>query len=95
VLVVAVATRGQMWEKIMANVEEVRARGATVVAIADDDDDETVGLVDAVLSIPPTSELLTPIVAAVATQCFAYSVATARGTNVDRPRNLAKVVTVE
>ena len=56
---------------------------------------ETRGLVDATLSIPPTTELLTPVVAAVATQSFAYEIASARGRNVDRPRNLAKVVTVE
>ena len=95
VVVVASATRNELWEKMMANIEEMRARGATIVAIADDDDDETDALVDAVLPVPPTNELLTPIVAAVATQNFAYSIARARGTNVDRPRNLAKVVTVE
>lgn len=94
-VVVVAATRNDLWEKVMANVEEMRARGATIVAIADDGDDETARLVDAVLPVPPTFELLTPIVAAVATQNFAYSIARARGTNVDRPRNLAKVVTVE
>jgi glucosamine--fructose-6-phosphate aminotransferase (isomerizing) len=95
VVVVVVATRTGLWEKVMANVEEMRARGATIVAIADEGDDETAGLVDAVLEIPPTLELLTPIVAAVPNQCFAYAIARARGNNVDRPRNLAKVVTVE
>jgi glucosamine--fructose-6-phosphate aminotransferase (isomerizing) len=90
-----VATRTGLWEKVMANVEEMRARGATIVAIADDGDDETAGLVDAVLAIPSTLELLTPIVAAVPNQCFAYAIARARGNDVDRPRNLAKVVTVE
>ncbi|MGD0894984.1 MAG: glutamine--fructose-6-phosphate transaminase (isomerizing) [Acidimicrobiales bacterium] len=95
VVVVVVATRSGLWEKVMANVEEMRARGATIVAIADEDDAETAGLVDAVLEVPPTLELLTPIVAAVSTQCFAYAIARARGNEVDRPRNLAKVVTVE
>jgi glucosamine--fructose-6-phosphate aminotransferase (isomerizing) len=95
VVVVVVATRSGLWEKVMANVEEMRARGATIVAIADEGDGETAGLVDAVLEVPPTLELLTPIVAAVSTQCFAYAVARARGNEVDRPRNLAKVVTVE
>ena len=94
-VVVVAATRSPMWEKVMANVEEMRARGATIVAICDDDDEQTRGLVDATLSIPPTTELLTPVVAAVATQSFAYEIASARGRNVDRPRNLAKVVTVE
>ena len=95
VVVVVVATRSGLWEKVMANVEEMRARGATIVAIADEGAGETAGLVDAVLEVPPTLELLTPIVAAVSTQCFAYAVARARGNEVDRPRNLAKVVTVE
>ncbi len=95
VVVVVAATRNPLWEKVMANVEEMRARGATIIAICDDGDDETSELVDATLSIPPTPELLSPIVAAVATQSFAYEVARARGKNVDRPRNLAKVVTVE
>ncbi|MGA8297737.1 MAG: glutamine--fructose-6-phosphate transaminase (isomerizing) [Acidimicrobiales bacterium] len=95
VVVVVVATRSALWEKVMANVEEMRARGATIVAICDDGDDKTERLADSVLRIPPTQELLTPIVAAVATQSFAYEIASARGKNVDRPRNLAKVVTVE
>ncbi len=95
VVVIVVATRTPLWEKVMANVEEMRARGATNVALADEGDDETAGLVDAVLEIPPTLELLTPIVAAVPSQCFAYAIARARGNDVDRPRNLAKVVTVE
>ncbi len=95
VVVLVVATRTGLWEKVMANVEEMRARGATIVAIADEGDDETAGLVDAVLEIPSTLELLTPIVAAVPNQCFAYAIARARGNDVDRPRNLAKVVTVE
>ncbi len=95
VVVVVGATRSGLWEKVMANVEEMRARGATIVAIADEGDGETAGLVDAVLEVPPTLELLTPIVAAVSTQCFAYAIARARGNEVDRPRNLAKVVTVE
>jgi glucosamine--fructose-6-phosphate aminotransferase (isomerizing) len=95
VVVVVVATRTGLWEKVMANVEEMRSRGATIVAIADEDDGETAGLVDAVLEVPPTLELVTPIVAAVPMQCFAYAIARARGNDVDRPRNLAKVVTVE
>lgn len=95
VVVVVVATRNPLWEKVMSNVEEMRARGATIVAICDDGDDETSRLVNATLPIPATQELLTPIVAAVATQSFAYEIASTRGKNVDRPRNLAKVVTVE
>ncbi len=94
-VVVVVATRTPLWEKVMANVEEMRARGATVLGVADEGDEETARLLDGVLVVPPTSELLSPVVCVVPLQCFAYAVARARGNDVDRPRNLAKVVTVE
>jgi glucosamine--fructose-6-phosphate aminotransferase (isomerizing) len=92
---VVIATRGPLWEKLLANVEELRARGATVVAVADEGDEETARLVDMVLPVPAVDALLSPVVAAVPLQILAYSVARARGNDVDRPRNLAKVVTVE
>ncbi len=93
--VVAVATRTPLWEKLMANVEEVRSRGATVVLVANDGDDETASLADAVLWVPPTEPLLAPMVDVVPLQQLAYGVARAKGLDVDRPRNLAKTVTVE
>ena len=92
---VVVATRGPLWPKLLANIEELRARGATVVAVTDEGDAETAGLVELVLEVPPTEELLTPVVAVVPLQLLAYAVARERGNDVDRPRNLAKVVTVE
>jgi glucosamine--fructose-6-phosphate aminotransferase (isomerizing) len=92
---VVIATRGPLWEKLLANVEELRARGATVVAVADEGDEETARLVDMVLPVPAVDALLSPVVAVVPLQILAYSVARARGNDVDRPRNLAKVVTVE
>jgi glucosamine--fructose-6-phosphate aminotransferase (isomerizing) len=94
-VVVIAATRSPLWEKVMANVEEMRARGATILAVADEDDEETAGLVDAVFEVPSVLELCSPIVSVVPLQCLAYTVARARGNDVDRPRNLAKVVTVE
>ncbi|MCU1493550.1 MAG: glucosamine/fructose-6-phosphate aminotransferase, isomerizing [Acidimicrobiaceae bacterium] len=94
-VVVVIATRSSLWEKVMGNVEEMRARGASVVAVADEGDDETAGLVDAVLEVPSVIELCSPVVNVVPLQSFAYTVARARGNDVDRPRNLAKVVTVE
>ncbi|HUY07397.1 MAG TPA: glutamine--fructose-6-phosphate transaminase (isomerizing) [Acidimicrobiales bacterium] len=94
-IVVVVATRTTLWEKVMANVEEMRARGATVIAVAEEDDSETESLVDAVLRVPKTMEFCSPIVEVVPLQCFAYAIARARGHDPDRPRNLAKVVTVE
>ncbi|MDA8292701.1 MAG: glutamine--fructose-6-phosphate transaminase (isomerizing) [Actinomycetota bacterium] len=95
VLVVVVATRTTLWEKVMANVEEMRARGATVLAVADDGDEETERLVDAVLPVPHVAEACSAVVNVVPLQFLAYTVARARGNDVDRPRNLAKVVTVE
>ncbi len=94
-LVMVTATRTPLWEKVMANVEEMRARGATVVALADDGDSETARAVDAVLRVPHTDEVVSPVLAVVPLQCFAYTIARALGNDVDRPRNLAKVVTVE
>lgn len=94
-VVVAVATRGHLWEKVLANVAEVRARGATIVALCDEGDSETAALADHVLAIPRVPEMVSPAVAVVPLQALAYGVARARGNDVDRPRNLAKVVTVE
>ena len=94
-VVVAMATRGPLWDKVAANIAEMRARGATIVAVCDDGDEETAAIADAVLEVPPLPELLVPLAAAVPLQRFAYEVARRRGHDVDRPRNLAKVVTVE
>ena len=94
-VVVAIATRGRLWEKVMANIAEVKARGATVVVVCDEGDEETRTVADAFLEIPVVPELLSPAVAIVPLQVLAYGVARARGNDVDRPRNLAKVVTVE
>ncbi|MGH9296090.1 MAG: SIS domain-containing protein, partial [Acidimicrobiales bacterium] len=94
-IAVVVANRGRLYDKVMANVEEVRARGATVVAVCDDDDAVTPTLVDWVMAVPKVPEPFVPIVDVVPLQVLAYAVARARGNDVDRPRNLAKVVTVE
>jgi glucosamine--fructose-6-phosphate aminotransferase (isomerizing) len=94
-VVIGVATRTRLWEKMMANVAEVKSRGATVVLVANDGDEETARQADAVLWVPETHQLFTPIVDVVPLQLFAYSMARLHGLDVDRPRNLAKVVTVE
>ena len=94
-VVIGVATRTRLWEKMMANVAEVRSRGATVVLVANDGDEETARQADAVLWVPATHQLFAPIVDVVPLQLFAYSMARLHGLDVDRPRNLAKVVTVE
>jgi glucosamine--fructose-6-phosphate aminotransferase (isomerizing) len=94
-VVIGVATRTPIWEKMMANVAEVKSRGATVVLVANDGDEETARHADSVLWVPATEYLLAPIVDVVPLQMFAYHLARLHGHDVDRPRNLAKVVTVE
>jgi glucosamine--fructose-6-phosphate aminotransferase (isomerizing) len=93
--VVAVATRTDLWEKMMGNVAEVRSRGATVVLVANEGDDETAAQADEVLWVPRTVPLFAPVVDVVPLQLFAYHIARLHGHDVDRPRNLAKTVTVE
>jgi glutamine---fructose-6-phosphate transaminase (isomerizing) len=97
-VVVAVATRGRLHAKIMSNIDEVRARGATVVVVANEGDEATAAHADSVLwvpAVPKGGELFSPLVDVIALQLFAYFVAKARGCDVDQPRNLAKTVTVE
>ena len=94
-VVVAVATRTRLWEKMMANMAEVRSRGATVVLVANDGDEETAAQADHVLWVPAGEHLFTPVVDVVPLQLLAYHIARLHGHNVDRPRNLAKTVTVE
>jgi len=93
--VVFIAPRDGVHGKIASNVEEVKARGGRVIAIVTEGDCEIAQRADASFPIPPTHDLLTPILAGVPLQLFAYYVAVRRGCNVDQPRNLAKSVTVE
>ena len=94
-VVVCVATRTPVWEKVIANIAEVKSRGASVVVVANDGDEETARPADAVLWVPATEHLFAPIIDVVPLQMFAHSMATLHGLDVDRPRNLAKTVTVE
>ena len=93
--VVAVATQCHVYPKMLSNIQEVRARGAIVIAVATEGDDRIDGFADHVLSVPATPELLSPVVVTVPLQLLAYHVASLRGNDVDQPRNLAKSVTVE
>jgi glutamine---fructose-6-phosphate transaminase (isomerizing) len=93
--VVAVATACHVYPKMLSNIQEVRARGAEVIAVATEGDDRIGELADHVLEVPDTPELLSPVLVAVPLQLFAYHVAKLRGCDVDQPRNLAKSVTVE
>jgi glucosamine--fructose-6-phosphate aminotransferase (isomerizing) len=94
-VVVGIATRNPLWEKLLSNVAEVRSRGATVVLLADDGDEESAAAADHVLWVPPTDPLLSPVVGVVPLQQLAYRLARLHGHDPDRPRNLAKTVTVE
>jgi glucosamine--fructose-6-phosphate aminotransferase (isomerizing) len=93
--VFALATQPELYDKMISNIKEVKAREATVVALAVAGDHEISKSVDYVIHIPVTHTMLTPILSVVPLQLFAYYAAKARGCDVDKPRNLAKSVTVE
>ena len=92
---VAVATRSSVYDKLVSNLMEGRARDARVLAVATEGDERMHHVADDVLWVPATHETLSPILAIIPLQLFAYHTAIARGTDVDQPRNLAKSVTVE
>ncbi len=94
-VVVGIATRNPLWEKMLSNVAEVRSRGATIVLVADEGDDQSAAEADHVLWVPPTYPLISPVVGVVPLQQLAYRLARLHGHDPDRPRNLAKTVTVE
>ena len=93
--VVVVATQGRTYEKVVSNIQEVRARGANVIAVATAGDGEIGQHAEHVLYVPATSEALSAIPATIPLQLLSYYIAKLRGCNVDQPRNLAKSVTVE
>jgi glucosamine--fructose-6-phosphate aminotransferase (isomerizing) len=93
--VVAIALRDELYDKMASNIEQVKAREGTVLAIASEGDAELAKKVDHVVYLPQASPLLMPILAAIPLQFFAYHIAVRRGCDVDQPRNLAKTVTVE
>jgi glucosamine--fructose-6-phosphate aminotransferase (isomerizing) len=93
--VLAIMTKNQLYDKMRSNIEEVRARGSKVILIATDGDDRASELADHVMHVPDTMELLEPLLNTIPLQLFAYYMAVALDRDVDRPRNLAKSVTVE
>lgn len=93
--VVVIATKGQVHEKVISNTQEVRARNAPVIAVANPGDGQIEKLAETLFIIPETLEELSPVIAVVPLQLMAYYIAKLRGCNVDQPRNLAKSVTVE
>ena len=93
--VVSVATDSPVLEKVASNMQEVRARGARVIALASSDNTRIFEYADDVIELPPIDWMLQPMLAVIPLQVLAYEIARHRGLNVDQPRNLAKTVTVE
>lgn len=93
--IVFIATKDSTYEKILSNIEEVKARKGKVIAIASEDDNSIDSIVDHVIKVPNTLEMLSPILTIIPLQLLAYHIAVKKGLNVDQPRNLAKSVTVE
>jgi glucosamine--fructose-6-phosphate aminotransferase (isomerizing) len=93
--VVFVAPHDSVFDKIVSNIQEVKARGGKTIVITSRDEPSLAGLMDHEIRIPETLDMLMPIVASVPLQLLAYYIAVKRGANVDQPRNLAKSVTVE
>lgn len=93
--VVVLAPQDHTYEKVLSNIEEVRARDGYVIAIATEGDEQITGVADEVLYVPRTLPLLSPLLTTIPLQLLAYHVAVLRGVDVDKPRNLAKSVTVE
>ena len=93
--VIALATQKSVYEKTLSNIKEVKARDAVVIGIAAEGDEELEKYVDHVMKVPETDELLIPLLTVVPLQLLAYYAAITRGCDVDKPRNLAKSVTVE
>jgi glutamine---fructose-6-phosphate transaminase (isomerizing) len=94
--VVAVATQCHIYQKVLSNIQEARARGAFIIAVCSEGDrDEVARIADRVLEVPLVNELLVPVLVTVPLQLLAYEVARLRGSDIDQPRNLAKSVTVE
>jgi glucosamine--fructose-6-phosphate aminotransferase (isomerizing) len=93
--VVAIATRKGSYEKVVSNIQEVKARSGNIIAIVTEGDETVKEMADHVIEIPETDEFLDPLISVIPLQLLSYHIAVMRGCNVDQPRNLAKSVTVE
>jgi glutamine---fructose-6-phosphate transaminase (isomerizing) len=93
--VVVIATNKGTYEKVVSNIQEVKARKGKIIAIITEGDETVKGLADHYIEVPETEEMLVPLIATIPLQLLAYQIAVMRGCNVDQPRNLAKSVTVE
>lgn len=93
--VVVIATRRGTYEKVISNMQEIKARNGKIIAIVTEGDTDVKAIADYAIEVPDTDEIFNPILATIPLQLLAYHIAVMRGTNVDQPRNLAKSVTVE
>ena len=93
--VFAIAVKDHLYSKIISQIEQVKARGAKIIAIASEEDNEIESKVDFVIKVPQINYLLNPVINVIPLQLFSYYVALIKGCDVDLPRNLAKSVTVE
>jgi len=93
--VVFVAPQDEVYQKVLANMQEVKARGGRIIAVTTEGNGDLGALVDHRLCVPATAPLLSPVLTTLPLQLLAYHIAVLRGCDVDRPRNLAKSVTVE
>lgn len=93
--VFVIATKGTSYEKVVSNIQEVKARKGKIIAIVTEGDTQVKGMADYTIEIPETDEILVPLVSVVPLQLLSYHIAVMRNCNVDQPRNLAKSVTVE
>jgi glucosamine--fructose-6-phosphate aminotransferase (isomerizing) len=93
--VFVIATKGASYEKVVSNIQEVKARKGKIIAIVTEGDVVVKGLADHTIEIPDTPDALAPLLSVVPLQLISYHIAVMLGRNVDQPRNLAKSVTVE
>jgi glucosamine--fructose-6-phosphate aminotransferase (isomerizing) len=93
--VVAIAMPGSVYDKVLSNAQEAKARDARLIGVTPMDDKDAAETFDSLLPVPVVEELLSPILAVIPLQLLAYHIAARRGLDVDQPRNLAKSVTVE
>jgi glucosamine--fructose-6-phosphate aminotransferase (isomerizing) len=93
--VVVIATKGGNYEKVVSNIQEVKARKGTIIAVVTEGDVQVKEMADYVIEVPEVDDALIPLISVIPLQLLSYHIAVMRGCNVDQPRNLAKSVTVE
>jgi glucosamine--fructose-6-phosphate aminotransferase (isomerizing) len=93
--VVFIATKDSYHEKVISNMQEIKARKGKVIAVINEDDEQSTALADDVIVVPEADEVIAPMLSVIPMQLLAYYIGVAKGYDVDKPRNLAKSVTVE